>query len=85
MSASIPVLQCLAQGCKVAEKRVSTYAGTYEARALKVWRDASERYPRQQPFSGLADDGVPTFSETRGRMHDMHKSMSASRQLRKYR
>ena len=42
MSASILALQCLAQGCKVAEKRVSTYAGIYEARALKVWRDAGE-------------------------------------------
>lgn len=48
-----------------AEKRVSIYAGTFAARALKVWHDASERYPVRQPFAGLADDDAPTFAKTR--------------------
>jgi hypothetical protein len=49
----------------VAKKQVSVYAGTFEAMVLRAWRDASVRYPARQPFSGLADDGAPTFVKTR--------------------
>jgi hypothetical protein len=49
----------------VVEKRVLTYVGACEARAVKTWHDANERCPGQQPFSGLADDGAPAFVEMR--------------------
>jgi len=65
VSVSILAQRCSVQGCTAAEKRVSTYADTYAAKALKVWHDASERYPVRQQFSGLADDGAPTFVRTR--------------------
>jgi hypothetical protein len=49
----------------VAKKLVSRYAGAYSARILNTWHDASERYPRQQPFFGLAYDDAPVFVKTR--------------------
>ncbi len=49
----------------VAETRASTYAGTYAARALKAWHDASERYPERQSFFGLVGNGAPTFAKMR--------------------
>jgi len=49
----------------VVEKRVLTYVGVYEARAVKTWHDANEHCPKQQPFSGLADDGAPAFAKMR--------------------
>jgi hypothetical protein len=48
-----------------AEKRVSVHAGTFAAKVLRVWHDASERYPVRQQLSGLADDDVSTFVRTR--------------------